>query len=270
MRRIQRILVGLDLGPASSDVWREACAVALAFKAELTPLHAVPGAEPRTFDAVARGLEARLLEVVNERPAGVKVAKRAVIRPGDAAEALLAHARDLPADLVLVGAGTRTRHDVVLLGSTAERLVREAAAPVWVVRPGSAHTRFGRVLAAFGPVAPQAEVARAAGEAAAALGARLTALAAVDRPDVDVDATRARVLEAIRAGAPPAPMADVVVRQAASAAAEVIDEVRVEGVDLLVMGESGDRALTRLLEGNTVEKVLRVVPCSILRVNPAP
>lgn len=268
MKRIQRILVGLDLGPHSAGVWREACAVARAFQAELTLLHAVPGADPLTFGAVANSLEARLAEVTRDRPAEVQLAQPPVIVPGPAAEALLTHGRDMPADLVLIGAGTRTRHDVVVLGSTAERVVREAEGPVWVVRPGRAHLRFDHVLAALDPVTPQDEVVRAAGQVAAPFHARLTVLTVVDRPGVAPDATRERALDAVGAGGAPAAEAEVDVRQGPKAAAEILDAVLSEGIDLLVMGESGDRTLTRLLEGNTVEKVLRVAPCSILRVAP--
>ena len=59
-------------------------------------------------------------------------------------------------------------------------------------------------------------------------------------------------------------------RSPAGLSAELVDAVWSDRVDLLVMGESGRGNMTRLLEGNTVEKVLRVAPCSILRVNPAP
>jgi nucleotide-binding universal stress UspA family protein len=264
MRPIQRILLGLDLSPECADVWREACALARTFEAELVILHVTP------CGAREEDVAGRLADMVKAGQAeGVRVSPQVLRREGDPGDALLACAEELPGvDLLVVGAGTRTRLDHVLLGSTAERVVRDAERPVWVVRPGRGHTRFARVLVALDPLRPKHEVARAAARVARAAGARLSALAVVTAPpEGGVEAVRARVLAALGAAeAQGVTPAEVIVREAAKAPPEIVDAVAREQADALVMGDSLVRGPARLREGNTVEKVLRLVPCSILRV----
>lgn len=64
---------------------------------------------------------------------GPKVHKR--IRSGSPANELIKAARQLEAGLIVVGAGSRGLSDVVLLGSTAQRVQQYAPCPVLVVRP---------------------------------------------------------------------------------------------------------------------------------------
>lgn len=64
---------------------------------------------------------------------GPKVHKR--IRSGSPANELIKAAKQLEAGLIVVGAGSRGLSDVVLLGSTAQRVQQYAPCPVLVVRP---------------------------------------------------------------------------------------------------------------------------------------
>ena len=64
---------------------------------------------------------------------GPKVYQR--IRSGSPASEIIKAARKLDAGLVVVGSGGRGLSDVILLGSTAQRVQHSAPCPVLVVRP---------------------------------------------------------------------------------------------------------------------------------------
>lgn len=269
MECIQRIVVGLDLSPECPDVWREACALARAFDAELHLVYAVEDALAGTpqLEVAREGVSARLEDL--RRAAAqeqVQVAEVVSIRPGSPAEAILAVSREVEADVVVIGAGVRAGRDSVIFGSTAERVVREAEAPVWVVRPGKGHARFERVVVALDPRAPQADSLKAGALLAMGLDARLTVVAVT--PELDGhDLIEARIRSALRTAAAEGLVAGVEVRSAPKPSAELVGVVQRDDVSLLVMGES-DRA-GGPFDRSTVEKVLRLVPCSILRVKPA-
>lgn len=66
------------------------------------------------------------------------------LRRGDTANAIAQLAADVDADLVIVGTHGRRGVERFFLGSVAERLVRLARCPVWVVRPKD-HEGLGKV-----------------------------------------------------------------------------------------------------------------------------
>ncbi len=275
MRPIRRIVLGIDLGPGCRDVWREGCAVARLFDAELHVVHALEEVshDAPEFPAAARWAEGRLNEMVRAgRDAGARCSPHFLIRAADPALTLLDAARDLDADLIVIGAGAPAGLSRVIFGNSAEQVVREATTPVWVVRPGRGRSCFDRVVAAVDPVTPHRETIDAAGRVARGCDAHLLVVTiAPGSADHDGDAALAARLRAATAGtAAEALDVEVRVRHAAKAAAGLITVADEVGADLLVMGESGVRGVRRLFERDAVEKVLRVAPCSILRVPAAP
>lgn len=271
MKPIQRVLLGLDLTSACHDVWTEACAVSRVFDAEVHIVHTLEELAPDSpgFSVLALGAEGQLNDLVRAcRERGARISPHYFIRGGAAASAVLACARDLDADLIVIGAGPRAGVGRVIFGNSAERIVREAEPPVWVVHPGQSHTRFERVLAAVDPVSPQREVIHAAGLVARASRGRLQLLAIASARGAEDAPIHARLREAVTGTAAEALDVQLEVRHAPKPAPELVLAAERASADLLVMGDTGHGGLRRLLEGNTVEKVLRVAPCSILRVRP--
>lgn len=273
MKPVQRILLALDLAPGCRDVWAEACAVARLFGAEVHVLHAVTDAAPGTpeFARAARWAEGQLDGLVRCcAEAGARVSPHYFIRALEAGEAILATARDAQADLIVMGAGPPATLGHVFFGNAAERVVREAPVPVWVVHPGRGHARFQRVVAAVDPAAPQRDVLHAAGLVARAADAHLKVVTVV-RPagGEDEGATLARLRAALEGTAAEGLDLDVEVRPRSRTANELVRAAGEAGADLLVVGERARRGVRRLFDRDTVDKVLRVAPCSILRVRPA-
>jgi nucleotide-binding universal stress UspA family protein len=187
-------------------------------------------------------------------------------------------------DLVVVGRHSDLSHDPFPLGSVSRRLLRKCPAPVWVVRPGQdlVHTR---VLAAtdLTPVGDQAvelgayvaEAHEAALEVIHVWQTPLSlqmrhgrvsdeAYAAEEKKIVDAaHAHIERVLEPLGYTGDPEVR---VVRDAPSRA--ILAEMERHGVDLLVMGTISRGGIPGMLIGNTAEKLLDRVSCSILTVKP--
>jgi len=106
-----------------------------------TPPLELDGVSTELLDELrARAVD--LLDRANERvPASIK--RQRVIREGKPADEILAATRELDADLVVLGTHGRSRLSHLLLGSTAEAVVRQSICPVLTVpkeAPASAVT----------------------------------------------------------------------------------------------------------------------------------
>lgn len=151
-----RILVPTDFSPASGAALRYARALAEKFGASLEVLHILDNDFLRAVVTDPRDVEAGTLQKVQslltagERERG---ARALVMRSDDPADEIVSYARSAPVDLIVMG--THGRHGVahLLMGSVAEKIVRDAPCPVMTVRES-------RV----------AEEAAAAGGASAAVG----------------------------------------------------------------------------------------------------
>ena len=145
MPAVQHILVASDFGSSSSRAVHFAAELATRFTARLTVLHVVP--EPLPLYAV----EAPMLGELSTRESRERAAKRdldafltslahsaplceGVVRFGDPAREIVAHAEETSCSLIVVGTHGRKRLSRLLLGSVAEMVVRSAPVPVLTVR----------------------------------------------------------------------------------------------------------------------------------------
>ena len=102
---------------------------------ELTPYHL---ALPMSVIEGVRDAAREQLEERREKLASAGVEADARLSEGIAAEAIVAAATDLNADLVVMGTRGHTGLKHVLLGSVAERTVRHAACPVLTLHADTA------------------------------------------------------------------------------------------------------------------------------------
>ncbi|MEZ4447922.1 MAG: universal stress protein [Nannocystaceae bacterium] len=88
------------------------------------------------LDDAARTYSTKLLEVVARRHcAGVTI--RQVIKPGRALDVILDAAKELGADAIVLAASARRRVNRAFLGSTADKVIRQASCPVVVLPSGT-------------------------------------------------------------------------------------------------------------------------------------
>jgi nucleotide-binding universal stress UspA family protein len=137
--RLSEILCPMNESAVAMATFRAALATARLFDAKLTVLTVVeaPGGEapPGELGRAVEALRERLRSELG--PAGeAELAHcqfEAVARQGDAAEQVIALARESNTDLIVLGAQHKTFFDSTVLGVTTVRVTRHAPCPVLVV-----------------------------------------------------------------------------------------------------------------------------------------
>lgn len=154
-RAVRRILCPVDFSDAADHALAHAKALALTYGAELNLLHVVEeviypstyGVEPLsipTGEVLAR-VEEALGQMVQEDVGYEHVMVEATA--GYAPTEILDFADERDVDLIVLATHGRTGMDRLLMGSVAERVVRGASRPVFVVKA------FGRSLLTEAPAA---------------------------------------------------------------------------------------------------------------------
>jgi nucleotide-binding universal stress UspA family protein len=141
----KKILVPTDLSAPSERAWTVARGLARGLGAEVTLLHVfaegtlysegfISNAQVRAAFASAREWVEKTLGEWAEAGRRDGIAVEISVRPGVAHAEIVAAARDMGADLIVIGTHGRSGLDRMLLGSVAERVLRLAPCPVLAVR----------------------------------------------------------------------------------------------------------------------------------------
>jgi nucleotide-binding universal stress UspA family protein len=153
--RIEKILYATDFSSYSNQAYFHAVALAENHGASLTVLFVytpdmiTPGSEgDETAD---RRYWQNQLEQI--RPVDPRITVRHVLLQGDPAEEIVRYGRDAAVDLIVMGTHGRTGLERLLMGSVAERVLRDASCSVLVVKlpKGIPATEGGDVEAAARP-----------------------------------------------------------------------------------------------------------------------
>ena len=281
-----KVLLATDNSPDAVLAARAAADVTLGMGAELHVVHvwySVPTARLRAFMRVQmKALGQEILEKGTQQveEAGGRVADAHLLE-GRAADEILNLAREIGADLLIVGSrglGTVAR---IALGSVSEGIVHNAECPVLVLRGGESSWPPERVI--FGD--DGSEAARAAGDLAADLcgrhGAPGLLMQAYPRlPEVDAEGRESdqRAVDDELRGAERAlvgraaelegrlgsrPRVRLVVGEAAARLLEAAEEDAPERT-LLTVGSRGLGAIGRMRLGSVSTKVLHAARGPVL------
>ena len=143
--RLKKILVPTDFSPPARNAYRYALRFGRQFGAAVTLLHVLEKVSPisgladlpvqsdylgERLDIAEKNL--RALSAASERGKLPRIGT--TVREGNAAVQINEAARQLHTDLIVVGTHGYTGLKHLLLGSTAEEVVRSAPCPVMVVR----------------------------------------------------------------------------------------------------------------------------------------
>ena len=127
MIHVTKILYPTDFSSYSNQAYFHAVGLAETYGASLTVVYVhTPGA-PGT----AAHWRSQLEQV---RPANPKIAVRHVLLAGDPAAEIARYAADAGIDVIVIGTHGRTGEDRLVMGSVAERVMREAPCSVLVVK----------------------------------------------------------------------------------------------------------------------------------------
>lgn len=142
----KRVLAPTDFSESSEEALRQACWLAERFGAELHVLHVLTEIVPTGPDPLMMPVmppkfyqddedkARKTLESVVKCDWGNPQSVKTAVRWGSAAEAIVDYAAEQAIDLIVISTHGRTGLSHILLGSVAERIVREAPCPVLTIR----------------------------------------------------------------------------------------------------------------------------------------
>jgi len=285
MKTLTTILAATDFSELSRLAIRRAAQLGQEHGAALELLHVVQGLPPEEAFPLIQALEAARKEVADESlanvPAGLNC--RCQVETGKDFVAIIRRARQLPADLIVIGAhGGHYLKDYVV-GTMAEKLARKAGIPLLVVKQPP-QKPYRRILVATDfssasrqameiamTIAPQADIDLLHvygfwGEGRLSLAgagtdlldqyrqqAKHSSLALLQEWMEGCDFGEHRVIEYLRQGHPASVIAQVAAERQA---------------DLVVLGTAGRSGLPYILLGSVSEQALRTIPCDTLMVRP--
>jgi len=281
MQELKKILVAVDLEDATQSVLDTAIMLGRAFDSHLILLHVVPEVLPDTWtdgldqDSLTKHLETMKRDIEQR---GASVGSVAVLE-GKASYRICQYAEQKSADLIVIGA-SRGRKTGVRLGVTGDRVLRNAAKPVWLVARHDGASPSSILC----PV-DRSPAARRALQNAIRLARQFEATLTVLRVSESMPAVYAQMMRPDDESRPHKPIGvdvevNALVREFDVAGIEVQQHVRTGiphteilsaviqfGCDLIVMGTEGMSNQTRTLVGSVTRKVTRAMPCSIVTVN---
>ena len=288
---LKSLLVGVDFEgssggptPGSLTAARQACWLAERVGARVQFLHATyrnaeDDAPPEpaeidraALDEVVRGYGAQEAELIlSEEPPWIALTKRVL---------------DGQNDMVVAAKRNHVKSDDRRLGSTSMKLVRKCPCPVWVVKPDHpdrhASILVGTDLSAVGDRAVEYGAFLASVEECQLFvvhawqmsmelqlsAARISEEELRQRTDQIVEGARTHI-RAITAAHPEvdAGVRILVARDKPSRA--ILEAVQHEDPDLVVLGTISRGGLAGMLVGNTAEKLIYELDCSLLTIKPA-
>ncbi|HWQ56263.1 MAG TPA: universal stress protein [Bryobacteraceae bacterium] len=256
----RHILAPVDFSPLSGLGLRWAGMLARCGNARLTVLYASPFDAPPYFTAARMAqMEVRHHEELREAEEQLRTFTTSVLGSDGPSttikvvealpvDAIITVAEGTGADLIVMGTHGRSGFNRVMLGSVAERVLRQSSVPVLTVRGDVERPIQVRHILCPLDSSPAARSAMSmANGIAACTGANVTAV---------------HVLEP---GAPPPPAGVQVVRQG-NAAAEIVAASAELPCDLLVMGARRRRFYDATVIGTTTARVVRHASCPVLTV----
>lgn len=286
-----KILVGIDLSPASDDVVHHALALARRSGAEVVLAHisdqleypatlAEPPPEVEAYYARVReatGRQREQLEALRQRHAGQGVALSHAVIDGFPETSLWTEACAIGADLIVLGSSSTPGLGRRGLGGVAHRVVRIAERDVLVARGPASDGGYRNICVAT-DLSPASEAALARAREVAARDATIDVVTAWSLPRIDDppgDPGDARVVRQMTdwlasrgaellARQRPTDLAMTFRTLVGPAPGALLSYVADGRHDLLVVGSHGRRGLRRLLLGSVAETIARTAPCSVL------
>lgn len=294
---IERILLATDSSEGARRAEEYACYLARLWGAEViavTVLEFPTGMNPKHpvneiyLTQLLKDATRNLAEA-KARVSELGIAIETRIATGIPSEEILTTARTEGVDFLILGTRGKTGLAHVLLGSTAERVIRVAPCPVLAVRAGEKGTagkpeqfrqvEIGRILVPVDFSDCSLDAVEYAAIWAQQLKGELTLLHVLEPVSYGLDFTlgqsaeRQRTKELIHGRLEQISSA---LRRAGVTvdhrllggypADSVLEHARATRADLIAMGTHGRRGLSHVLMGSVAEAVLRQAPCPVLTV----
>jgi len=293
--QVRRVVCAIDFSEPSRLAFEHAVAVARWFEAKLTIAHVVPVMATLPDPAYPAGLlpaitpERALQEL--DRLAGTAVVAAVttsvVLLEGEPVRQILELAKNVSADLLVLGTHGLRGLERLMLGSVSEAVLRKATCPVLTVSracrpPVDPRDRpFRKVLCALDLKAASGRTLSLALSLAQETDACLTLLHVVEGPDggvgsnahFDVPEYRGYLASEAREKLQRAVPADARdwcdvggVVTIGEASQEILELAKKRDADLIVMGAHGPNPIDLLFFGSTARRVVRDASCPVLTI----
>lgn len=283
---LQRILVPVDGSESADKAITLALQLAQEHEAELLFCHAVDYAGIAAESAMAGAVDltgtfAALDESAHEilgaatvRAKASSMISHAFKLEGRSATAVVTFAIERTVDAIVMGSRGLGGIPHLLLGSTAEGVLRAATVPVFVVHANSHVGKFRRIAVALDDSEPADAASAFATELAVRSGSRMAFLNVIDSAALHDQILRfggyAETLQSEWEAESKA-MVDLAARQAKSAgiaeaegivafgapSEELLARIKSMHADLIAIGTHGRRGLRRLMMGSVAEEIVR-------------
>lgn len=274
--------------PANEKAFSFALAQATEFGADLILFHAydtlvVAASETsgvRYYDyAAAARTEKQQLEPLATRVREAGLHCEVVVRPGLAADQILAYSREREVDRIVMGTHSPGPIGKLLVGSVAEAVLRTSKVPVYIVGPDvveGAYRNFSTrsILCAASLSESSSLVAAFAAELAAQHQARLI-LQHVIRPQDRAAFLAGRSLDDVEAellALVPGELQSTIAIQTIVVPGDPTEELlyqsRAQQADLIVLGAQGATAFAAITRHGVVYKVLAHSACPVITLSP--
>jgi nucleotide-binding universal stress UspA family protein len=274
--------------PANEKAFAFAFAQAKEFGADLILFHAydtlvVAASETsgiRYYDyAAAARTEILHLEPLAKRVRDAGVHCEIVVRPGLAADQILAFTREREIDRIVMGTHSPGPIGKLLVGSVAEAVLRTAKVPVYIIGPDvvdGAYRNFATrtILCAVRMIETSHIVVAFAAELAAKHNARLV-LQHVIRPQERAEVLAGRSIDQIEADLQvmvPDHLQKKITVQSIVVPGDPTEELLYQGraqqADLIVLGAHGASAFAAITRHGVVYKVLAHSHCPVITLSP--
>jgi nucleotide-binding universal stress UspA family protein len=274
--------------PANEKAFSYALAQAAEFGAELILFHAydtlVISASEKTgvryydYAAAARG-EMKQLEPLANRARAAGLRCEVVVRPGLAADQVLAYARERDVDRIVMGTHSPGPIGKILVGSVAEAVLRTAVVPVYIIGPEVSDGDLRdfatkTILCAVSLLDTSVVVATFAAELAAQHHARLV-IQHVIRPQERREVLAGRSIDQIEADLLALVPEDLQKRIEIQAIVvpgdpteELLYQSRSQNADLIVLGAHGASAFAAITRHGVVYKTVAHSSCPVITLSP--
>lgn len=281
MQTMKTILFATDLRPASREAAKPLAKLASTFGTQVVLLHVIEPLPHWPIEAQQQEKQESLAQLAAElREKGVAAADPRLV-VGPPAHTIVREARQVAANLIVIGAGDRTGVFRFSGGPTAQAILEHAEMPVLAVRPGSPALNFRKILCPVDHSPVSAQGLRNAVRLARTLGSELVILSVV--PDVswltaaadtgqfanaklEFEAKWRSEFEQFLAKIPTTDVKTCTELRFGKAHEQIVAVAQDQQADLLVMGATGRTGLVRVLLGSTTRRVLEQLPCSLLVV----
>lgn len=279
MKLLERILIAIDFSEPTDNIVENSIAMAKAFQSTICLMNVLPD---DIYDDKAKKLlveaSTNLLDEINNKikNEGVKC-ETPILEFGTHFDKIISTANLVNANLIMIGAGAKSKKEAYKIGTTASKILRKSNKAVMVIK----NNEPLKIKKIFCPIDFSKESGRALTNAitmARRFDAELLIFSSFDMPHLgslrlridlnefyenarhdhlteftnfirDFNLTDLKWNKEIKRGV---------------ASEEILTSINKYDADLLIMGTTGKTGLNKMLMGSVTEKVVREVPCSFI------